>query len=1319
MKSCAYTGYGPLTFLAGIVLLFSVSCTRAISDRIPEFFLFDAINPPLYSISGAVSGLAMNGLVLSNSGDSVQLNSPASEFVFHRKLRTDTPYNIVVSAYPRNEEDGSQYCTVAGGSGTIGNGDVSGVHVNCSDAVTLLVNVQPGLIGTGMVLLNRGADPLTINGEISTPTRFAFRTPVVATDPVYAVTVGTQPVNPHQTCSVTDGADTYSGGFPGEIITPSVSCITNRYAIRVNVTGLKSGNTLVIKSDFGTYPAETGLESYPATSAGSETIAVTANGISAPFATKIRSGDSYGLAIDTQATGQNCTIGTPSASVTSYDIVVPVNCATNSYPITGEVTGYEGSTPLQIRITANGTSQTINYSTGSTFTSTAIPYGSAFEMRILTNPQNKWQTCSIVDEGNSNGSIVSSGAVDAMGQTWDDRLTDASMHLGSAISGIEIECVTNTFTVGGAVTGYAAGAYSQKLQLQNGAETLTIEPGSTSFVFVTPVASGASFGVTLLQPPVLDNEALNCSVSGGSGTMAGANVSGVSISCSLDRTIRVTVTGFGISPAGNFTLNPGTGGPSASVTANGDYYFSVKTGQTYSFNTPSPANQTCTWSNPSLISGTVTSNLALSLDCSPIVMSTSVDDNDATLKYDMGAGPIEIKFNKDMSSTIAAAGTSTDCSQQGIQISMVKTGSTTEVPLHNNFVGCVPLQSVSVSGNIVTVAPHPDYMWYEATYKIRINNSAVVDAGNTAMAYVSGSYQSTTGFNTGRLVRWYNSGNSTDSSRANISLSGTVQPATGSDGDAGGSLSFSASYLSASASGLPAFGESRTVCQWVRLTDLPPDNTNKHLVSYGSDTTDKAFGIGIRRQGGMQLRFFGGADRDDFIAHIFHRNAWTHICVVYDGDQTKLLFYVNGALIGTADRSNAPLATNVANFYLSGWVSGLGGITGMLDNVRIYAAVLPDRQIRYLATQVPDGLVGRWDLVSNGGESPGKDVSGWNRDLQTSGTAIPGVDRFGLSSAIAFGGGRLDHAGVATNQTAGITLGAWIFPKDYGNVGVNTIVLNGHSSSGGYELYIDGTSQRLCFLISGFDSFCSTVTIPLNVWTHVTLVSESPTVWKLYVNGAAAGNFSVTTVNTPVSGVYIGRNQSNDEAFFGSISDVRIYERALLQSEIQALVQQPNKIVKLTASGWTGNLGGISGADTKCGEGFKAMLVSNNNDRRACTSANCTTGGITEHRDWVLRPNITYLNPDGNVLFTANWNGVFAFGTLNAQLIGSNPTYVWTGFGSSSWTTISAYDTCNNWTVAEADGSGYANASLTDSEFIRSGTLACNATGLRLYCVEQ
>ncbi len=141
-------------------------------------------------------------------------------------------------------------------------------------------------------------------------------------------------MNPHQTCSVTDGAGTYSGSFPGTIDTPSVSCVTNRYAIRLNVTGLQSGNTLTVSSAFGTYPAENGLENYPATTAGSETLAITENGLSDPFPTKIRSGDTYSLAIDTSATGHTCSIGLPTGTVTSYDVVVPVNCSPNSYVIT-------------------------------------------------------------------------------------------------------------------------------------------------------------------------------------------------------------------------------------------------------------------------------------------------------------------------------------------------------------------------------------------------------------------------------------------------------------------------------------------------------------------------------------------------------------------------------------------------------------------------------------------------------------------------------------------------------------------------------------------------------------------------------------------------------------------------------------------------------------------------------------------------------------------------------------------------------------------------------------------------------------------------
>ncbi len=169
-----------------VLTLTGTSCRQILSDRMPEYFLYDGLFPPLYSVSGVVSGLAMEGLSLTTGGQSVEIDPLASDFVFPQRLRTDTAYDVIVTRYPQNAS-GMQYCTVVGGSGRIGNGDVSGIHVNCSDAATLSVNVQAGLKGTGLVLVNRGSDPLTINGEITDPTAFAFRTPVPEDDPVYDI----------------------------------------------------------------------------------------------------------------------------------------------------------------------------------------------------------------------------------------------------------------------------------------------------------------------------------------------------------------------------------------------------------------------------------------------------------------------------------------------------------------------------------------------------------------------------------------------------------------------------------------------------------------------------------------------------------------------------------------------------------------------------------------------------------------------------------------------------------------------------------------------------------------------------------------------------------------------------------------------------------------------------------------------------------------------------------------------------------------------------------------------------------------------------
>src|SRR6185312_7141281 len=80
----------------------------------------------------------------------------------------------------------------------------------------------------------------------------------------------------------------------------------------------------------------------------------------------------------------------------------------------------------------------------------------------------------------------------------------------------------------GTVSGLAAG---DSLVLQdNGADNLTVTGGT--FTFGAPLASGTSYGVTVLSQ--LGSTAQMCVVSGGTGTVGGADVTSVTINCTTN-----------------------------------------------------------------------------------------------------------------------------------------------------------------------------------------------------------------------------------------------------------------------------------------------------------------------------------------------------------------------------------------------------------------------------------------------------------------------------------------------------------------------------------------------------------------------------------------------------------------------------------------------------------------------------------------------------------------------------------------------------------------------------------------------------------------
>jgi hypothetical protein len=95
-----------------------------------------------------------------------------------------------------------------------------------------------------------------------------------------------------------------------------------------------------------------------------------------------------------------------------------------------------------------------------------------------------------------------------------------------------------TYTIGGHVDGLAG---SGLVLQQNGGDALPISADG-DFTFATPLNDGASYAVTVSAEP--GNPAQTCTVANGSGTVDGANVSDVAVTCTTDIVDDIFADGF-------------------------------------------------------------------------------------------------------------------------------------------------------------------------------------------------------------------------------------------------------------------------------------------------------------------------------------------------------------------------------------------------------------------------------------------------------------------------------------------------------------------------------------------------------------------------------------------------------------------------------------------------------------------------------------------------------------------------------------------------------------------------------------------------------
>ena len=368
----------------------------------------------------------------------------------------------------------------AGQSCTVANGAGTVAGANISN-VTVTCAANTFTVG-GTISGLSGTVVLRNNGgddlTVSANGSFTFSAPVAQGSP-YGVTVLTQPAG--QSCSVASGTGTVAGANVTSVV---VSCAANTFTVGGAISGLSG--TMVLQNN------------------GGDNLTISVNG-GFTFATALANSSSYAVTVLTQPAGQSCTVANGAGTVSGANVAnVTVTCTTNTHTIGGTVSGLSG-TGLVLQ-NNGGDNFTVSANGAFTFSS-AIASGSAYAVTVLTQPSNPSQICTVT---NGSGSVGSSD-----------------------VTNVAVTCVANSFTVGGTLSGLIGTVVLQN----NGRDSLTLSANG-GFSFAAALTNTSPYAVTVLTQPTRQT----CTVANGSGTVAGANITNVTVSCAITQPSTITVS---------------------------------------------------------------------------------------------------------------------------------------------------------------------------------------------------------------------------------------------------------------------------------------------------------------------------------------------------------------------------------------------------------------------------------------------------------------------------------------------------------------------------------------------------------------------------------------------------------------------------------------------------------------------------------------------------------------------------------------------------------------------------------------------------------
>jgi hypothetical protein len=293
---------------------------------------------------------------------------------------------------------------------------------------------------------------------------------------------------------------------------------------------------------------------------------------------------------------------------------------------------------------------------------------------------------------------------------------------------------------------------------------------------------------------------------------------------------------------------------------------------------------------------------------------------------------------------------------------------------------------------------------------------------------------------------------------------------------------------------------------------------------------------------------------------VFPVNTWVYVAVTYDAPSTTMKLYRNGSLVA----SNTSVPAYTADNTFIGSNSGTGSFfQGYVDEVRIWNVALTQAQLKpKIFGGPPDnasGLIAYYTCNDGSGTvltSSCTNTSGLNGTLEGSATWI--------ASPIQYGGNAINFNGTnavitipensSLDITSAITLEAWVYATKNSSV-QDVVSKSSNTINTGYIFprTDDGWAHTVFYLnVAGGWKTLSVAYPSLNAWHHLAATYDGATM-SVYVDGVLAGSQAETgSIATNTNALALGDQPGYSEYFGGSVDEVRVWNIARTQAQVQA-----------------------------------------------------------------------------------------------------------------------------------------------------------------------